>query len=341
MHESTVRPAVAAPRREAGTIARALLSRLASPRVSLVAIAWLAVAVAWRFETDASATALLAAPCALTIANLLAAMALRPVFRVHTALLVFHVCLVVIVAALFVGRMTYFRGQAEVAQGESFAGQLIDAQAGPWNDGGVRRLRFTNEGFEIDYAPGRRRADTRHRVRWSEGGEVREAVIGDDTPLVLGGYRFYTTPNKGFAPRLLWSPSRGEPSLGTVHLPPYPVYESAQAVQWQPPGLGRELTIELLIDETLIDPERASRFRLPSRPRLRVIDGATQWELAPGESLSLPEGSLRFERLVTWMGYAIDHDPAAAWLLAASVIACLSIGWHTLAHWRARPWNPA
>lgn len=142
---------------------------------------------------------MLAAPCALTIANLIAAMAVRPVFRAHAALLVFHVCLVVIVAAMFAGRLLYFRGQAEVSQGEQFEGRLISHESGPFNDGLVRTLRFVNEGFDIDYTAGRRRADTRNPVRWvDETGRSQRAVIGDDTPLVLRGYRFYTTPNKGF-----------------------------------------------------------------------------------------------------------------------------------------------
>ena len=58
-----------------------------------------------------------------------------------------------------------------------------------------------HDGFEIDYAPGRKRGATRNSVTWQgEDGQPRSAVIGDHHPLVLQGHRFYTSPNKGFAP---------------------------------------------------------------------------------------------------------------------------------------------
>lgn len=349
MHESAL---TAAARQPAGggtapsvPAARAPAPRwllaLGSARAAVCLIVWLAAAVAYSFDQDASATWSLIAPCGLTIANLLAAIAVRPVFRASPSLLAFHLCLAAIVLLVGVSRLTYFRGSAELAQGEAFAGALVQSEAGPLHAGGLAALRFVNDGFEIDYAAGRRRADTRNRVRWADArGQVSEAVVGDDRPLVLGGYRFYTTPNKGFAPRLIWRAGDAAPVRGTVHLPPYPVYESAQAAQWRPPGLERDLTLELQLDPGLIPDDAPAQFRLPDHPRLMVRDGALAVPLSPGQTVALAGGTLRFEALVTWMGYRIDYDPAAPWLLAASLLACLALGHHTMQRWRLRPWNP-
>ena len=64
----------------------------------------------------------------------------------------------------------------------------------------------------------------------------KAGIIGDQTPLVLEGYRFYTTSNKGFAPVFVWQPAGGAAERGSVHLPPYPVLQFAQQVEWTPPG---------------------------------------------------------------------------------------------------------
>lgn len=336
MHESAVTPA--------GTATpgpRALLARVASLKLTVAAIAWLAGAVAWSFDSGASATWSLAGPLALIAVNLVAAIAVHRPLRGNAPLLVFHLCLVAIVVLVAASRLTYLRGRAEVAQDATFTGMLVEREAGPLHPGGIEALRFVNQGFEIDYAAGRRRADTRNVVNWTDdGGGPRTTIVGDDIPLVLGNYRFYTSPNKGFAPRLLWTPKGGMPTRGTIHLPPYPVFESVQTVDWTPRGAARQLVVELLIDEVLIDPLRATRFTVPREPRLRVHDSESTVELRRGQSAEIAGGTLVFEDLVTWMGYSVHYDPAMPWLLAACVLACIAMGAYFLGRFRARPWNP-
>lgn len=333
MHESALTPVAALSTRPARA--------LASLKLTLAAILWLAAAVAWSFDTGASATWSLAAPLALIAVNLLAAVATHPAFRRNLPLLVFHLCLIAIVLLVAASRLTYLRGRAELSSGETFTGALVDREAGPLHAGALASVRFVNDGFEIDYAAGRRRADTRNTVRVAgPDGRPRAVVVGDDRPLVAAGYRFYTSPNKGFAPRLRWTPAGGEPMRGTVHMPPYPVYENVQVARWTPAGANVTLVIALEIGEVLIDPDRPARFRMPAAPRLVVGEGSDAVTLAPGAAASVAGGTLAFEGLTTWMGYTVHYDPAMPWLLAACLMACASIGAHFARRFRARPWNP-
>jgi cytochrome c biogenesis protein len=201
---------------------------------------------------------------------------------------------------------------------------------------GLDRLAFEHDGFEIDYAPGLRRGVTRNPVRWrDEAGRPRSAVIGDHRPLVIDGYRIYTSSNKGFAPLLRWQPARGEAVLGAVHLPSYPMHALRQSREWQLPD-GRAVWVMLQFDETLIDPAAAARFRMPSEHRLVVRIGQARHELAAGEALQIEGGTLVYERLSSWMGYRIAYDPTLPWLLASALLAALALGWHYVLAFRVQ-----
>jgi hypothetical protein len=39
-------------------------------------------------------------------------------------------------------------------------------------------------------------------------------------------------------------------------------------------------------------------------------------------------GTLVYDGLRTWMGYRVAYDPTLPWLLAAALLAALSLGWH-------------
>jgi cytochrome c biogenesis protein len=145
--------------------------------------------------------------------------------------------------------------------------------------------------------------------------------------LVIDGHRIYTSPNKGFAPLLRWLPTLGEPVLGAVHLPSFPVHELRQSREWPLPD-GREAWVMLQFDQTLIDPAKTSSFRLPDEHRLIVRIGSQRASLAPGERLTLDGGTLVYEGLHTWMGYRVTYDPTLPWLLAASLLASLALAAH-------------
>jgi cytochrome c biogenesis protein len=314
---------------------------LASLKLTAAALVLLGGGITWAYLERAHVAASVVPPLALLALNLAAAIVVNPTFRRQGPLLIFHVSLLILVLLAAAGRLTYLNGRLELSAGEAFSGELLDAEAGPLHRRRLEHASFVNEGFEIDYAPKWKRLETRNRVRWRGAAGEEVGIIGDQTPLVLEGYRFYTTSNKGFAPVFLWQPASGPAQRGSVHLPPYPVLQFAQQAQWTLPGTGQTVTVKLPIDEELIDYEAASGFRLPPRHDLELLVQGRSHALAPGASLELAGGRLRYEGLSTWMGYVVFFDWTLPWLLAAAVLAALSLGWHFWRRFAARPWNEA
>lgn len=272
----------------------------------------------------------LAAAIGLLAVNLAAAVVVHPAFRRRAALLVAHLALLLLVAGVGLGRLMALDGRFELLEGEPFDGTLIDREAGVLHHDRLQRLSFTQHGFDIEYAPGRKRGATRNRVSWQgDDGTRHEAVIGDHVPLVLDGHRFYTSSNKGFAPVLRWLPDAGEPVRGAVHLPSYPAHELRQWREWTLPD-GRAAWLMLHIDGEPIPVDQAARFRLPDAHRLVLRVGEARHELAPGARVRLDGGTLVYERLATWMGYRVAHDPTLPWLLAAALLAAAGFGVHYL-----------
>jgi hypothetical protein len=313
-----------------------LLAHFGSLRTALVLMGLLAAVVL----VDPSYP-WLAPVMALMALNLVAALVLHARLRRQLPLLVSHLALLAVVLLAAVGRLASLDGRFELTEGVPFEGRLLDGQVGAWHRDRLHRLAFRHEGFEIDYAAGRRRGPTRNTVTWTDAeGRPQSAVIGDHRPLQLEGYRIYTSPNKGFAPVLRWTPDVGEPLLGAVHLPSFPIHELRQSNEWRLAD-GRELWVMLQTDETLIDPQAPARFALPRTHRLVVRLGDERVELVPGAEAALAGGRLHYEGLSTWMGYRITGDPTLPWLLAASLLAALALGWHYVLKFRAPAATPA
>ena len=293
-------------------------------------LAALGAAIIFAYLSETPTTWALAGPLTAFAVNLAAAVVTNPVFRHQTALLVFHLALIAVILLIVVGRLTYLKGQLELAEGEVFDGKLMQEESGPWHPRHLDALRFSNDGFTIDYAKGVRRGNTRNQISWTtQGGQLQRAVIGDQNPLILAGYRFYTSHNKGFAPTFIWHPnSSGSPVLGTVHLPAYPLHEYKQALEWTPPGGKTPLWVMLQFDEVILDPTRPSEFRLPASHQIVVRAGEERRELKQGEAMRLAEGVLVYNGLRSWMGYTVFYDFTLPWLLAACILAVLSLAWH-------------
>lgn len=319
---------------------RTAIGRLASLKLTLSILAALGAGILLAYSGRLDGTWALALPLSLFAVNLLAAVASKPVLRRQRALLVFHLGLIAIVLLLAAGRLTYLRGTAEVTEGEQFEGELASADAGPWHRSRLERVRFTNDGFQIAYSAGLQRDQTRNALRYiDDDGRERRLEIGDQIPLVRHGYRFYTSPNKGFAPAFLWYPAGGEPVLGSVHLPAYPIHEYGQARDWQLPGTQVKVWTMLQFDEVILDPRGATAFRLPRDYRLVMRIGDLRRELKPGEAIELPQGRLVFDGLRTWMGYTVFYDWTITPLLLACLLSVGALGWHFWRKFGARPWN--
>lgn len=314
---------------------------LASLKLTLLAIIAFAAGIVLSYTGMLDGTWALAAPLALLAANLSAAVLTRPVFRRQRALLVFHLGLIAIVLLLAAGRLTYLRGRVEIAEGAQFDGQLSAFEAGPWHRSRLDRVHFSNDGFRIAYAPGVQRDKTRNAVRYVDAdGAERSAEIGDQTPLILAGYRFYTSPNKGFAPTFVWYPAGASaPVLGTVNLPSYPIHEYRQARDWQLPGTAIKVWTMLAFDEIILDPLKPSEFRLPGKHKVVVRIANVRRELQPGQAVQLAEGRLVYDGLRTWMGYTVFYDWTIYPLLAACVVSVAALGWHFRRKFAASPWD--
>jgi len=335
MQQSTLNPSRALSLR-----VRLALHSLASLRLTLALLLLLLAGTVLAYAIEAARVWGIVMPLAALALNLMAAIGVNHRFRRQTPLLAFHLSLLALIALVAAGRLTALGGHTEITVGGEFNGRLVESQAGPWHRGALADVRFTNMGFEIDYAPGLRRGQTRNRVQWTEAdGHRRETLIGDQTPLTLRGYRFYTSFNKGFAPLLAWRVAAGPWVHGAVHLPAYPLHADAQMQDWVPPGAERPIHLRLVLDAPAIDSTRATGFRLPDAPRLVVRDGADRHELRPGEVAVLPGGQLRFDGLTSWMGYTVFYDWTLPWLGAASVVAVLSLGFHFWRKFAATAWD--
>ena len=314
-----------------------LVAHFGSLRTTLVCMALLALAVlAGQVIAPLLGVLLTVALAALGV-NLLAALVVHPAFRRQLPLLVAHLALLVLVVLVALSQLVSLDGRFELTQGVPFDGALLDARSGALHRSDLAPLALRHDGFEIAYAPGRKRGATRNTVHWRDGdGQPHSAVIGDHRPLVVEGFRIYTSPNKGFAPLLTWRPAHGRPTTGSVHLPSYPMHELKQSREWSLPD-GREVWVQLQFDENLIDPAAPARFRLPGEHRLVVRTASQRAELAPGAAIELPGGTLVYEGLRSWMGYRVTRDPTLPWLLAAALLTAFGFAWHYVAAFRSAP----
>lgn len=332
-------PPAPGPAADAAATKGGVLFFLASLRLTLFSLALLLVAVAFVYdgEGEAGATLPLIPPLSLLGLNLLAAILTNRAFRRQMPLLLFHLSLLAIIVLVALGRLTYLRATSEVITGGEHL-TLNRIVAGPWHRGAKDAIRFENLGFSIDYKPGLRREATVNRVRWRDDAGIPRAMeIGDQVPLVINGYRFYTSSNKGFAALFRWEPNQGEVELGTVNFPSYPSEKDNQEAVWK---LGNEeIRIALNIRETLIDPDTHSRFQMPTRHDLSLDFGWRVATLRPGESLITPTGRMVYLGLTTWMGYNVFYDWTMSWLLAACALAVLALSWHFWRKFAQRPWQ--
>lgn len=316
-----------------------LILALASLKFTPVGLVLLGVASVAVYKFDDAAMPWLSGPLFLLAVNLIAAVATNGVFRKQMPLLVFHLALIALVLLAAAGRLMYLKGTAEVTEGAAFHG-LKSRDAGPLHIDRIDNVHFINDGFDIDYMPGPVLDRMVNRVHWRDGsGNERQAGIELNKPLILFGYRIYPTSNKGFAPVFLWRPKGGDPLLAAVHLPSYPANATGQAQSWRPSGAREDIWVMLNVEEDLIPAATASRFRLPERKTIVVRHGERRWELEPGARIELPGGTLEYTELRTWMGYRFFFDWTIPWMIAACVVAVLSLSWHFWRKFAGTSWN--
>ena len=305
-----------------------LLQSLASLKLTLVGMILLGIGAALSYGNPMETSIwVLVLPLGLLAVNLAAAIATNPRINRQPGLLVFHVCLLILVVLVGIGRLTHLDAHLEIAQGQTFSPELLmDVRKGPWHAGALDKVVFIQGRYTVDYEPGLKRGLTHSQVFVPQpDGSMLELDVGDDRPLVLERYRFYTTFNKGFAPVLTWIPQDGEPITGVVHMPSYPLFDYKQDNRWTPPGTDEIIKFWLQLDTGMSLEDSWVLDGRNSRGVLVVTSGDRRVELNPGEEVALPHGRLRYDALTTWMGYRVFYDPTIQWLFFVSVAGVLGL----------------
>lgn len=302
-----------------------------SLKLTLVGMALLAAGAAFSYGNPAQVSAwVLVLPLLLLALNLCIAIATNPRINRQPGLLLFHVGLLGIVLLAAIGRLTHLDAHLELVEGQEFdAAQLLAVKAGPWHRGNLQAVRFMQQFYTVDYAAGMRRGLTYSHVLLPRAdGSAEERVVGDDRPLVLEGYRFYTTFNKGFSVLLTWLPDGGgAPLTGTVNMPSYPLYDYKQDNSWRPPG-GPEIKFWLQLQTGMNENRDWVLDGRNARGTLVVTSAAQRTELQPGQEVALAGGRLRYDNLRTWMGYAVFYDPTLRWLFFVAIFSVIGLAWH-------------
>ena len=301
------------------------LSLLSSLRLTLVGLLWLAVGLVADQNFWLSGVWAITPPLLLLALNLSAAMFVDRRFRHQPMLFAFHLSLLLIAGIAGYGQLVTHEYRLLRAESQSYSADMLHPVRG-----GLVVAPGLAEGFirqgrsEVDYTPGIRRGATRSEL-WLEGrGRV---VIGDDVPLLVDGYRFYTTSNKGFSALFTWLPEQGPAVTGSVLFPSYPVSELMQVLTWQTPG-GEDVEFTLGVPPSPYnDTWTLSSAHVDAADIvLSVIE--REHTLRRGATISLRGGRLRYEQTGMWMGYQIRYDPTLPWLFSAAVLAVIFMAMH-------------
>ena len=323
-----------------------VLQRIASLKVTLTGMVLLGIGAGLSYDNPMNTPVwVLVLPLAWLAINLVCAIITNTRINQQPGLLLFHVCLLMIVLLAGIGRLTHLDSHIELPLGEAFRpDRLMDVQAGPLHHGDVEGVHFIQGPYTVQYDANLKRGLTHSQVKVQEiNGQWQDKVVGDDRPLVINGYRFYTTHNKGFTCIVTWlpDPSASEsvaPQTGTINMPSYPLYEYKQDNEWTTPaGQTVKFWLQLNTGMTLEKP-----WVLDGRTAtgvLVVTDKEQRRELKPGEAVQLEGGRLRFDALSTWMGYRVFYDPTLHWLFVVAIMGVLGLAHYFWRKMNLQPWE--
>ena len=307
-----------------------LLSVLASLRLTLPGMLLLTAGVLVRYLADDASVLWIAMPLLLLAINLLAALLVNPRFHRQPALLMFHICLLLLVLLAIAGQLTSLEARLEISEGQAFSVERVEIlRQGPWHPRErLHEVAFVQGPLHVDYRPGLRRGRTESHLLVNGGDQgAGLTAVGDNIPLKMAGYRFYTTPNKGFAAVLTWHDNAGNELTGAVNFPSYPANDWRQLNAWNSPD-GAVLSLELLFAEK---PSHEQSWTLASdgmSAALRITSGTETGILYPGGQIQIGDALVRFDAVRMWMGYEIRYEPLLPWFFTTAVIGVIALGWH-------------
>lgn len=275
-------------------------------------------------------------PVAVPLAGIAAAIAValvrQPRLRSSTPLAVFHGALALGCVLAGVSALFRFEGRIEIVEGTPFAPEDVEVvrpsllgMRGP--DAGA----FVQGTVRARYASGLHRSRTETEIMRPQ---EREAVT-DVRPADVAGYRFSPTANKGYAVALVWTGRDGAETGGWLHLPSYPAFEWRQEHRWRAPD-GTPVVVALTVPASpAAGPWVFDASRVPSVIRVTAGETAAA-EVAIGQRLALPGGTLRVEAVRLWVGYRITRDPAAPLLFVVAATGLAALALHVLRGGQAR-----
>jgi cytochrome c biogenesis protein ResB len=317
-----------------------ILQKIASLKVTLAGMVLLAIGSIWIYGNSVDVSQwVLVVPLALLAINLACAIITNPRINGPPGLLIFHLALLSIAILAAIGRLVHLDAHVEMPLGAEFGPeQLLETQAGPLHGGAIEKVSFVQGPYSVEYAAYRRRGLTFSHVKVHDSkGQWIAQVVGDDRPLVIQSYRFYTTHNKGFSPILTWIPDNGEAITGFVNMPSYPLFDYKQDNGWTPPG-GKEIKFWLQLNTGLKEEAPWTLDSKKATAILAVTSNGQRVELPPGSEVRLDGGKLRFEALSSWMGYRVFYDPTIKWLFFVSIAGVLGLAQFFWTKINLQPW---
>lgn len=317
----------------------AILKKLASLRLTLVGLGLMVLVAMLVYDNPQAVSVwVLVVPMSFLAINLSAAIVSNQRINQQPGLLLFHVCLLALLILTGIGRLTHLDSHFEIMTGAEFEPQALqEIDVGPLHGGRLDQVKFIQGPYTVEYDAGLRRGLTHSFVRVFENGEWSEHEVGDDRPLILHNYRFYTTFNKGFSAVMTWIPDTGSPVIGAVNMPSYPLFEYKQDNSWTPPD-GQPIRFWLRLTTGLNEDEAWVLDASQAQGILVVNAGDTRHELKVGQQTALPGGQLRYDALTTWMGYRVFYDPTLVWLFVVAVVGVLGLSQYLWQKINLQPW---
>ena len=302
-----------------------VLQILASLRLTLAGLLLLATGLVVDQNQWLSGIWAITPPLVLLGVNLAAALLVDPRFRRKPALFAFHLCLLLLAVLAGYGQLARYDARLPIAEGQVFSGALLKpVRTGPLAPPPLVDGILRQGAIAVDYTAGLRRGATRSEVWVADRGRFE---IGDDVPLLVDGYRLYTTSNKGFAALLTWLPRLGEEQLGAVKFPSYPAKELGQAIRWRTPA-GQQIEFALALPPSPYNETWTLTTALADEAAIELnVDGQRR-VLRPNDVMTVTGGRLRYERLSMWMGYELTYDPTLPWLFSVAVLAVVFMAIH-------------
>ena len=288
----------------------------------------------------------------------------------ETGNLVFHLSLLLVLAAVATGHFYGYAANVVVAEGRGFANavpQYDTFEAGARvEEGGLPPFSVVLDRLDVRYeeqggqrgAPREFSANVRYRT--APDAAQRSARIAPNSPLVVEGTKVFLLGN-GYAPRFTVRDGRGdvvlqgpvpllpaqsEPNMvsnGVLKVPDAAPADLGISVSFLPtaayaPFLGRTTSAfpdarvpRVLVtgawqgDLGLDQGETQSVYRLDTSRMTRLEAGGAPVtaELAPGETLTLPEGrgSVTFDGVARFASFQVAADPGRGLALAGAVLA--------------------